>query len=107
MIRGFIKDRLMLPYLDINLKYQDLGIRYRDHTGDQVTARAAQAQHGAGSASIALIIGLARWWPKKTTQVVLGGSSECRVRARRARRSMSRWAASRPMSSRDLAGSNR
>ena len=73
MIRGFIKDRLMLPYLDIDLKYQDLGIRYRDHTGDQVTAGAAQAQHGAGSASIALIIGLARWWPKKPPRLYWAG----------------------------------
>ena len=39
----FIKDRLILPYLDVNLEYYDLGIEYRDATNDQVTIDAANA----------------------------------------------------------------
>ena len=42
IIWGFIKDKLILPYLDIDLKYYDLGIEYRDQTDDQVTVDAAQ-----------------------------------------------------------------
>ena len=46
----FIKDKLILPYLDIELKYYDLGIEYRDQTNDQVTVEAAEAikRHGVG-----------------------------------------------------------
>ena len=46
----FIKDRLILPYLDVNLEYYDLGIEYRDSTNDQVTIDAANAilKHGVG-----------------------------------------------------------
>ncbi|NBS27871.1 MAG: NADP-dependent isocitrate dehydrogenase, partial [Actinobacteria bacterium] len=46
----FIKDRLILPYLDVNLEYYDLGIEYRDKTNDQVTIDAANAilKHGVG-----------------------------------------------------------
>jgi isocitrate dehydrogenase len=43
IIREFIKDKLILPYLDIGLKYCDLGIEYRDQTADQVTVDAAHA----------------------------------------------------------------
>ena len=39
----FIKDKLILPYLDVDLKYYDLGIEYRDATNDQVTLDAARA----------------------------------------------------------------
>ena len=42
IIWGFIKDKLILPYLDIDLKYYDLGIEYRDQTDDQVTVDARQ-----------------------------------------------------------------
>jgi len=38
-----IKDRFITPYLDIDLKYYDLGIEYRDETNDQVTVDAAEA----------------------------------------------------------------
>jgi isocitrate dehydrogenase len=50
IIWGFIKDKLILPYLDIDLKYFDLGIEYRDKTDDQVTVDAAHAirQYGVG-----------------------------------------------------------
>ncbi|WP_240139858.1 NADP-dependent isocitrate dehydrogenase [Streptomyces sp. MUM 178J] len=50
IIWQFIKDRLILPYLDIELEYYDLGIEHRDATGDQVTIDAAHAirKHGVG-----------------------------------------------------------
>jgi len=43
IIWQFIKDKLILPYLDIELKYFDLGIEHRDATNDQVTIDAAEA----------------------------------------------------------------
>src|SRR6202163_4941477 len=43
IIWQFIKDKLILPYLDIDLKYYDLGIENRDATDDQVTVDAAEA----------------------------------------------------------------
>ena len=43
IIWGFIKDKLILPYLDIDLRYYDLGMEYRDQTDDQVTIDAANA----------------------------------------------------------------
>jgi isocitrate dehydrogenase len=39
----FIKDKLILPYLDIDLKYYDLGVEHRDQTNDQVTVDSAKA----------------------------------------------------------------
>jgi isocitrate dehydrogenase len=50
IIWRFIKDKLILPYLDIDLKYYDLGIEYRDQTDDQVTIDSARAikQYGVG-----------------------------------------------------------
>ena len=38
-----IKDKFIFPYLDIDLKYYDLGLEYRDQTDDQVTVDAANA----------------------------------------------------------------
>src|SRR6201991_2631405 len=48
IIWRFIKDKLILPYLDIDIKYFDLGIESRDRTGDQITIDSASAtkQHG-------------------------------------------------------------
>jgi isocitrate dehydrogenase len=43
IIWQFIKDKLILPYLDVDLKYFDLGIEHRDATDDQVTIDAAKA----------------------------------------------------------------
>jgi isocitrate dehydrogenase len=43
IIWKFIKDKLILPYLDVDIKYYDLGIEYRDATNDQVTVDAANA----------------------------------------------------------------
>ncbi len=50
IIWAFIKDKLIHPYLDIDLKYYDLGVEYRDQTDDQVTIDAANAtkQYGVG-----------------------------------------------------------
>ena len=50
IIWKFIKDKLILPYVDVDIKYFDLGIEYRDETNDQVTIDAANAikQHGVG-----------------------------------------------------------
>ena len=50
IIWKFIKDKLILPYVDVDIKYYDLGIEYRDATNDQVTIDAAHAiqQYGVG-----------------------------------------------------------
>jgi len=50
IIWQFIKDQLILPYLDVNLEYYDLGIEHRDATDDQVTLDSANAikKHGVG-----------------------------------------------------------
>src|SRR3954471_23132080 len=50
IIWSFIKDQLILPYLDVELKYFDLGIESRDATDDQITVDAANAikEHGVG-----------------------------------------------------------
>ena len=50
IIWAFIKEQLILPYLDVNLEYYDLGIEYRDATNDQVTIDSANAirKHGVG-----------------------------------------------------------
>ncbi|MCI1643729.1 MAG: NADP-dependent isocitrate dehydrogenase [Bifidobacterium crudilactis] len=81
-----IKDRLILPYLDINLDYFDLGIEYRDATNDQVTIDAANAikrEHvGVKCATItpdeARVeeFGLKRMWksPNGTIRNILGGT---------------------------------
>ena len=43
IIWDFIKNKLILPYLDLNIKYYDLGIKNRDKTSDQVTIDCANA----------------------------------------------------------------
>ena len=50
IIWAFIKERLIHPYLDIDIKYYDLAIANRDATDDQVTIDAANAikEHGVG-----------------------------------------------------------
>jgi isocitrate dehydrogenase len=50
IIWKFIEDKLILPYLDLDIKYYDLGMEYRDATNDQVTIDAANAikQYGVG-----------------------------------------------------------
>lgn len=50
IIWKFIKDKLILPYLDLDIKYYDLGIEHRDATNDQVTIDSAEAikKYGVG-----------------------------------------------------------
>ena len=50
IIWKFIKDKLILPYLDVDIKYYDLGVEHRDQTGDHVTIDSANAikQYGVG-----------------------------------------------------------
>ena len=50
IIWKFIKDKLILPYLDVEIKYFDLGMEHRDATNDKVTVDAANAikKYGVG-----------------------------------------------------------
>jgi isocitrate dehydrogenase len=85
IIWQFIKDRLILPYLDVNLEYYDLGIEYRDATNDQVTIDAANAilKHGVGVKCATITpdearveeFGLKKMWksPNGTIRNILGG----------------------------------
>ncbi|GAA1773553.1 MULTISPECIES: NADP-dependent isocitrate dehydrogenase [Streptomonospora] len=85
IIWSFIKDRLILPYLDIDLKYYDLGIEERDRTDDQVTVDAANAirEHGVGVKCATITpdearveeFGLKKMWrsPNGTIRNILGG----------------------------------
>jgi isocitrate dehydrogenase len=85
IIWQFIKDRLILPYLDIDLKYFDLGIEHRDATEDQVTVDSAEATKRYGVAVKCATItpdearveefGLKKMWrsPNGTIRNILGG----------------------------------
>jgi isocitrate dehydrogenase len=85
IIWQFIKDRLILPYLDIDLKYYDLSIQHRDATDDQVTVDAANAikQYGVGVKCATITpdedrvteFGLKKMWrsPNGTIRNILGG----------------------------------
>lgn len=81
-----IRDNLILPYLDINLEYYDLGIENRDATGDQITIDAANAikKHGVGVKCATITpdearvkeFGLKKMWksPNGTIRNILGGT---------------------------------
>jgi isocitrate dehydrogenase len=85
IIWHFIKDQLILPYLDIELEYYDLSIQNRDATDDQVTIDAANAikRHGVGVKCATITpdearvteFGLKRMWrsPNGTIRNILGG----------------------------------
>ncbi|KAA5833582.1 NADP-dependent isocitrate dehydrogenase [Saccharopolyspora hirsuta] len=85
IIWSFIKDKLIHPYLDINLDYYDLGIEHRDATDDQVTVDAANAiaKHGVGVKCATITpdearveeFGLKKMWrsPNGTIRNILGG----------------------------------
>ncbi|RMC33682.1 NADP-dependent isocitrate dehydrogenase [Paracoccus alkanivorans] len=85
IIWDFIKQKLILPYLDIDLKYYDLGIEERDRTDDQITVDAAEAikQYGAGVKCATITpdearveeFGLKKMWrsPNGTIRNILGG----------------------------------
>ena len=85
IIWQFIKDRLIHPYLDVDLKYYDLGIENRDATDDQVTVDAANAikEYGVGVKCATITpdearveeFGLKEMWksPNGTIRNILGG----------------------------------
>ena len=85
IIWQFIKERLIHPYLDIDLEYYDLGIEHRDATDDQVTVDAANAikRHGVGVKCATITpdearveeFGLKRMYrsPNGTIRNILGG----------------------------------
>jgi isocitrate dehydrogenase len=85
IIWQFIKEQLILPYLDIELDYYDLGIEHRDATDDQVTVDAANAikRHGVGVKCATITpdearvaeFGLKKMWksPNGTIRNILGG----------------------------------
>ncbi|MCZ2829817.1 NADP-dependent isocitrate dehydrogenase [Modestobacter sp. VKM Ac-2986] len=85
IIWQFIKDQLILPYLDVDLEYYDLGMENRDATDDQVTIDAANAikQHGVGVKCATITpdearveeFGLKKMWrsPNGTIRNILGG----------------------------------
>ncbi|HBD20712.1 MAG TPA: NADP-dependent isocitrate dehydrogenase [Arenimonas sp.] len=85
IIWDFIKQKLILPYLDIDLKYYDLGIEERDRTNDQITIDSAEAikQYGVGVKCATITpdeqrveeFGLKQMWksPNGTIRNILGG----------------------------------
>jgi isocitrate dehydrogenase len=85
IIWQFIKDKLVHPYLDVNLEYYDLGIEERDRTDDQVTVDSANAilKHGVGVKCATITpdearveeFGLKKMWlsPNGTIRNILGG----------------------------------
>src|SRR6059058_512943 len=85
IIWSFIKDQLILPYLDVELKYYDLGIESRDATDDQITVDAAEAikRYGVGVKCATITpdearveeFGLSRMYrsPNGTIRNILGG----------------------------------
>ena len=85
IIWDFIKQKLILPYLDIDLKYYDLGIESRDATDDQITIDSAEAirKYGVGVKCATITpdearveeFGLKKMWrsPNGTIRNILGG----------------------------------
>jgi isocitrate dehydrogenase len=85
IIWDFIKQQLILPYLDVDLRYYDLSIEHRDATDDQVTVDAAHAikEHGVGVKCATITpdearveeFGLKQMWrsPNGTIRNILGG----------------------------------
>ena len=86
IIWAFIKERLILPYLELDLKYYDLGIESRDATDDQITVEAANAirEYGVGVKCATITpdearveeFGLKKMWrsPNGTIRNILGGT---------------------------------
>lgn len=86
IIWKFIKDKLITPYLDVDLKYYDLGIEYRDQTDDKVTTDAADAilTYGVGVKCATITpdearvkeFNLKKMWlsPNGTLRNILGGT---------------------------------
>jgi len=86
IIWAFIKEKLILPYLDIDLKYYDLGMEKRDETDDQITIDCAEAikEYGVGVKCATITpdeerveeFGLKSMWrsPNGTIRNILGGT---------------------------------
>ena len=86
IIWDLIKEKLLLPYLEIDLHYYDLGVEYRDKTNDQITIDAAEAiqKHGVGVKCATITpdedrveeFGLKEMWksPNGTIRNILGGT---------------------------------
>jgi isocitrate dehydrogenase len=86
IIWQFIKDRLIHPYLDIDIKYYDLSIQKRDETDDQITIDSANAikKYGVGVKCATITpdearvkeFGLKKMWPSPngTVRNILGGT---------------------------------
>lgn len=86
IIWQFIKDKLILPYLDIDIKYYDLGMENRDATNDQVTVDAAEAirKYNVGIKCATITpdeervkeFGLKKMWksPNGTIRNIVGGT---------------------------------
>jgi len=86
IIWDFIKDKLILPYLDVNIKYYDLGIQNRDKTNDQITIESANAikEFGVGVKCATITpdqsrvkeFNLKQMWssPNGTIRNILGGT---------------------------------
>jgi len=86
IIWAFIKDKLILPYLDVDLKYYDLSIQKRDETDDQITIDSAEAikEHGVGVKCATITpdegrveeFGLKEMWrsPNGTIRNIIGGT---------------------------------
>lgn len=86
IIWRFIKDKLILPYLDLDIKYYDLGIEKRDETNDQITIDAAEAikQYHVGIKCATITpdearveeFGLKKMWrsPNGTIRNIIGGT---------------------------------
>jgi isocitrate dehydrogenase len=86
IIWDLIKQKLILPYLDVKLEYYDLGIEKRDETDDQITIDAAEAikRHGVGVKCATITpdearvkeFGLKQMWksPNGTIRNILGGT---------------------------------
>jgi isocitrate dehydrogenase len=86
VIWDLIKKKLILPYLDVELEYYDLGMEHRDATDDQVTIDAAEAikRHGVGVKCATITpdearlkeFGLKKMWksPNGTIRNILGGT---------------------------------
>ncbi len=86
IIWEFIKSKLILPYLDVDLKYFDLGVEARDATDDQITIDAANAikEHGVGVKCATITpdedrvdeFNLKKMWrsPNGTIRNILGGT---------------------------------
>lgn len=86
IIWKFIKDQLILPYLDLDIKYFDLGVEHRDDTDDQVTVDAAEAikKYNVGIKCATITpdearveeFGLKKMWrsPNGTIRNIVGGT---------------------------------